>query len=146
MWSTEQKRHLQSNIVPVTIDIYIFTITLHTSLLPFPLYLQSVDTMYILIQLAILLAFLVTVVDASGDRRGSSSSTRYPSTSFSSQEQALFGNCNTEDCIFGSPAANFGPFPEDADKKRSKEPTKTVPETDKSAAGFGGPTAFIRKQ
>jgi hypothetical protein len=104
--------------------------------------------MHLLIQLVILLAFLVTVVDASGDRRGSSSSTRHPS-SFSSQEQALFGNCNAEDCIFGSPATNFGPFPEEideVDEVKNKGPTKSVPETDKVAAGFGGPTAFIRKQ
>jgi hypothetical protein len=101
--------------------------------------------MLLLIQLVILLAFLVTAVEASGDRRGSSSSTRYPSTSFSSQEQALFGNCNAEDCIFGSPSTDYGNFSEDVAEVEDREPTESVPETDKLAAGFGPPTAFIRK-
>lgn len=106
--------------------------------------------MHLLIQLVILLVFLVTNVEASGgDRRGSSPSSttgRYPSTSFSAQEQALFGNCNAEDCIFGSPSANFGSYSKDFVEAKDRERTKSVPETDKKlAAGFGGPTAFIRK-
>jgi hypothetical protein len=102
--------------------------------------------MQLLIQLVILLAFLVIAVEASGDRGGSSpSSTGYPSTSFSSQEQALFGNCNAEDCIFGSPSAIFGNSSKDVVDVKDRETTKSVPETDKLATGFGPPTAFIRK-
>jgi hypothetical protein len=121
---------------------------MHRSLLPSALYLQSVNTMHLLIQLVIFLVFLVTAVEASGDRRGagsSSSSTGYPSTSFSSQEQALFGNCNAEDCIFGSPSSNFEPSSKDLEEVIDREHTKSVPKTDKLAAGFGPSTAFIRK-
>jgi hypothetical protein len=105
--------------------------------------LAIINTMLLTIQLVVLLAFLMNAVEASGDRRGSSSS-RHPPASFSSQEQALFGNCNSEDCIFGSPSTDFGPFPKDVVEVKNK--TKSVPETDKLAAGFGGPTAFVRKR
>jgi hypothetical protein len=104
--------------------------------------------MHLLIQLVILLAFLVNAVEASGDRgRGSSASsatTYHPSTSFSAQEQALFGNCNAEDCIFGSPSAIFGNSSKDVVEVEDRESTKSVPQTDKLADGFSGPpTAFL---
>jgi hypothetical protein len=137
----------KKGIFKTTLVIRAFTIAVHTLLLPSALYFQLVNSMHLLIQLVILFVFLVTAVESyAGDRRSSttSSTTKYPSTSFSAQEQALFGNCNAEDCIFGSPSANFGP--KDVEELKEQEPTKSVPETDKLAAEFGPPpTAFIRK-
>jgi hypothetical protein len=127
--------HIRHNNITITIVSSIRT--LHS----------TPNTMHLPTQLVILLALLVIAVEASGDQRGLLASAGYLSKSFSSEEQALFGSCNAEDCIFGSSSAYFANFSDYVVEVANGEPKKSaVPEVDEMPAGLGPPPAFIRKR